>query len=121
MRFSLVLFRLLFRHLHEAVEELLAYRLALEFDEDVMRRILVRVRHADGQLFKAALPDSKRSLAVRQLILNATVASNFFYELDLRDFDTNRLRDTSDQPGAGDGGLADALQLVQLGRDDLRL
>lgn len=57
MRLPFVLFRLLFRYLDEAVEQLLAYRLALEFDKDVMRWVLVRVRHADGQLLEVALPD----------------------------------------------------------------
>ena len=57
MRFSLVLFCLLFRNLDEAVEQLLTYRLALELDEDVMRRVIDRVRHADGHLLKAALPE----------------------------------------------------------------
>ena len=40
---------------------------------------------------------------------------------DLRDFDADGLWDAGDKPGVRDGGLADALQLVQLGRDDLRL
>ena len=44
-----------------------------------------------------------------------------FLNLDLRDFDADGLWDAGDEPGARDGGLADALQLVQLGRDDLRL
>ena len=57
MRLPLELLGLLLRHLDEAVEQLLPDRLALELDEDVVRRVVARVRHADGQLLETAFPE----------------------------------------------------------------
>ena len=57
VRLPLELLGLLLRHLDEAVEQLLPDRLALELDEDVVRRVVARVRHADGQLLETAFPE----------------------------------------------------------------